>query len=253
MEETLSDFNEYFQMLDTFLDETAFRTTVVANPDAEYAFDYKLTVEGEQIDGSAVSHVLYYSEERVDVRPDDRDEQIEAYRLTGVMMMEDVAYDMSGYRSVVTESDRDETESSESLWIRATDPADSSNYVQMDLESEEEQEHNETESEREYVYSVYQNGRRVEQTRVNFESETENGANETEYTLSILKGGVSSYFEVERAERVSGAVRIYVNYRNADGESGRFYVTQTADGMYDYIFVDGAFNGGHIEFDDYDD
>ncbi len=253
--EELAQFDEYFRTLDAFLNEDAFRTTVTENTDAAYAFDYRLTVEGEQLDGSRVSHVMYYSEEQVAVRPDDDDdddddnddnETVEAYRLTGVMVMDDVEYVMTGYRSVERETERDEIESSEELWIRASDPEDAGNYVQMSLETEEEEEHGENESEKEYVYSVYREGRLTERTSVDFETEAEDGRSETEYTLSIFADGSRSYYEVERAERGNGSVTIGVNYRTADGARGRFLIVQTADGEISYRTDDGE----RMDFDD---
>lgn len=253
--EELAQFDEYFRTLDAFLNEDAFRTTITENTDAAYAFDYRLTVEGEQLDGSRVSHVMYYSEEQVAVRPDDDDdddddnddnETVEAYWLTGVMVMDDVEYVMTGYRSVERETERDETESSEELWIRASDPEDAGNYVQMSLETEEEEEHGENESEKEYVYSVYREGRLTERTSVDFETEAENGRSETEYTLSIFADGARSYYEVERAERGNGSVTIGVNYRTTDGARGRFLIVQTADGEISYRTDDGE----HMDFDD---
>ena len=124
-QEELESFNEYFVTLNTFLGGEGFTTTVVENPDADYAFDYKLTVEGTQLDGTVISQVMYYSEESVAVRPDDDDnERVEAYRLTGVVILDGVSYEMGGYRSVETEEERDETEVSEELWIRASHPTE---------------------------------------------------------------------------------------------------------------------------------
>lgn len=251
-QEELEQFNEYFQALDTFLNEDAFRTTVTENTDPQYAFDYRLTVEGEQLDGTTLSHTMYYSEEQVAVRPDDDDdddEKKEAYRLTGVMLMDGTEYIMTGYRSVETETEHDETERSEEFWMRATHPDDPANYVQMDLETESESERGENELEREYVYSVYRDGRLFERTSVDFETEDEQNGTETEYTLSILRDGARSYYEVERAARQNGVVSIGVNYRLGSGERGRFVVTQSADGTFSYRFDDGS----HIDFDDFDD
>ena len=180
VQEAAGEFDEYFRMLDCFLDEDAFRTTVSENTDEAYAFDYKMTVEGELLDGTAVSHTMYYSEESVgtvsddddrdddDHDDDDRDENehTEAYRLTGVMVLDGVSYDMRGYRSVETEAEHNETEQSEELWIRATDPQNARNYVQMDLETETEEEDGSAEQEREYVYSVYAASSRSAQTSI---------------------------------------------------------------------------------------
>lgn len=246
-QEELETFNEYFQTLNTFLGGEGFTTTVVANPDADYAFDYKLTVEGTQLDGTVISQVMYYSEESVAVRPDDDDdnERVEAYRLTGVVILDGVSYEMSGYRSVETEEERDETEVSEELWIRASHPTEAGTYVQMNLETGTEEEHGETETEREYVYSIYRGGSLVERASVDFETENENGGTETEYELGILKNGERTTYEVERAERANGTVIIGVTYRLASGEHGRFVISQTADGL-SYTFDEG----GRIHFDD---
>ena len=73
-QEAAGEFDEYFRMLDCFLDEDAFRTTVSENTDEAYAFDYKMTVEGELLDGTAVSHTMYYSEESVGTVSDDDDD-----------------------------------------------------------------------------------------------------------------------------------------------------------------------------------
>ena len=245
-QEELESFNEYFVTLNTFLGGEGFTTTVVANPDADYAFDYKLTVEGTQLDGTVISQVMYYSEESVAVRPDDDDnERVETYRLTGVVILDGVSYEMSGYRSVETEEERDETEVSEELWIRASHPTEAGTYVQMNLETGTEEEHGETETEREYVYSIYRGGSLIERASVDFETENENGGTETEYELDILKNGERTTYEVERAERANGTVIIGVTYRLASGEHGRFVISQTADGL-SYTFDEG----GRIHFDD---
>ena len=54
------------------------------------------------------------------------------------------------------------------------------------------------------------------------------------------------YYDGARAERESGSVTIGVRYRLGSGESGRFVVTQTADGEYVYRTDDGT----RIDFDD---
>ena len=251
MKEQVSDFNEYFNVLDTFLDEGAIQTSVTENDDTSYDFAYKMTVTGKNPDGSSVSHTMYYTETEAGTHEENDDDEREvtvAYELTGVLEMDGVAYEMTGYRMSQTETEGREEESSESLWIMATDPTDTSNYVRMDLETESEQEGAENETEREYVYRVYRDGKLTEQTSVSFETEDEDGGNETEYELSIFKDGERSLYEVERAERLNGTVSIGVRYRTAQG-SGRFVVTQTKDGTYTYEFDDGS----RLELDDRDD
>ncbi len=244
-------FNEYFDLLEGFLDEGAFRADVTENTDPAYAFKYKLTVTGKDPFGGALSHTMYYTETEAGMQEEQDEgeyEQRVAYTLTGVLEMNGTLYEMSGYRMSETEREDGEEETSEELWIMASDPADRGNYVRMDIEEENEQEAGERESEREYVYRVYDGGRLAEETRVSFEEESEHGARETEYELAILKDGEKTVFEVERAERADGAVAIGVKYRAPQG-SGRFVVTKAQDGTYRYTFADGS----RLDPDDSDD
>lgn len=251
VKEEVGRFNEYFDLLNGFLDEGAFRSTVTENTDTSYDFAYKLTVEGRDAFGNETLYTMYYTETEAGVREEQDDDEHEvciAYELTGVMEMDGVAYTMTGYRMSQTETERGEEETSESLWIMATDPENADNYVRMDLETESEQEGAENEAEREYVYSVYRDGRLSERTSVSFETEAEQNKTETEYELRIMKDGAVSRFEVERAERTNGTTRIGVRYQTEQG-NGRFVVSRTAEGEYTYTFEDGS----RLDFDDFDD
>ena len=250
LKEEVARFGEYFEMLDTFLDEGALNVQVTENTDTSYAFSTKLTVEGTLPDGQTVVYTMYYTETEAGMREEQDEDEYEvriAYDLTGVLEMNGVTYEMTGSRISETETEGREEETSESLWIKATDPENEGNYVRMDLEIESEQEGNETGSETEYVYRVYRDGALVEQTSVAFETETEGNRAETEYEVSILKDGAMSRFEVEREERNSGKTTIGVVYRTPDG-NGRFVVTKSAEGEYVYTFEDGSF----FEDDDFD-
>lgn len=248
----VAEFDKYFQTLDTFLNEDAIKTNVEDNFDEAYPYDYKLTVNGSDLDGTGVTYTMYYSEQVLTVESEyddddpDEAETLEAYSLEGVMVLEGVAYNMTGYRAVETETERGESEVSEELWMRATHPDDKGTYVQMDIESENESERGESEREQEYVYSIYRGGRLLERTLVDFETESEHGKEETEYELSITRDGQTSRYEVERAVRGNGSVTIGVKYYNINGKSGRLEITQTAEGKYVYDMDDGE----RYEFDD---
>ena len=242
LSEEVGEFQKYFGMLEGFLDEDVLRTTITQNTDTSYDFEYRLTVEGKLLDGESAACTMYYSETLVTSREErdgDETESSVAYSLEGVLEMNGVLYEMEGFRSSETETERGEEERSEQLWIMAADPADPSSRVRMDLETETEAERGEQGSEREYVYSVYGGGELLERTSLSFEQEEEDGERETEYELSILKDGVRSVFEVERAQSANGTVTVGVRYSTADGR-GRFVLTRTADGTYRCVFGDGS-------------
>ena len=96
----VAGFDKYFQTLDTFLNEDAIKTNVEDNFDEAYPYDYKLTVNGSDLDGTGVTYTMYYSEQVLTVESEyddddpDEEETLEAYSLEGVMVLEGVAYNL---------------------------------------------------------------------------------------------------------------------------------------------------------------
>ncbi|MDE6059050.1 MAG: hypothetical protein K2G44_03315 [Clostridia bacterium] len=223
-------FNEYFNMLDSFLGEDLVSTTAVKNTDEAYAdYETKLTINGRDLDGEKVTYVMYYTETHVRTTV-DKDEKKEEYTLVGVMVMDGGDYALRGEREYETE--RGETENE--LRIRAyPDIADKTTYVQMEQENSEET----GETEQEYVYSVYQNGTLVEKTAVEFETERKGNKEEVEYELEFLQGSAKGKYKVEK-ETKNGVVEMKVKY-TIDGKSGTFRIRQTKDG-YEYTFSDNT-------------
>ncbi len=247
-------FNEYFTALDSFLGEDIVTTTTVANDSEKYRdYDFKMTISGKELDGETVVYTMYYSETlsngKVDFDDDDDgdddddkddkddkdDEEEKTYTLEGVMVVDGADYYLEGARSVEQEKDESESE----LQIRAyADKTDRKNYIQMEQEYSEETD----ETENEYVYSVYSDGKLIEQTAVEFETERKNNKTETEYELEFRKGGAKGRYKVEREVKDS-VTTIKVNYK-IDGETGTFHITEIIgeDGErhYKYTYSDGT-------------
>lgn len=260
-------FNKYFSMLEGFLEKGATTTLVSENDSADpalAAYTTKLIIKGKNELGEENVHTMYYTETKLesyndrdlddDYDDDDDDEfkTVEAWTLEGVLEMgtdasgAPVYYYMTGSRRTESETEGRETEEKEELFIRAyADKNDKLNYVMMKHETETESEGNKNESESEYVYSVYQNGRLVESTSVDFEVEN----NEAEYELSYTKGNVTSTYEIEKIER-NGSTWIEVEYRIGN-DRGKFVIVRDADGNFDYKYTQKTSDDRH--FDRYDD
>ncbi len=233
------NFHGYLSMLDGFVDEGAIATTVSVNTDEGYDYENKLVITGRDILGSAVSHVMYYSETLLPAEADDDDDDADEieneYRLTGVLVMDGVAYPMAGARS--EEQERGESEAE--IYIRAyLNDTDRTTFVEVRQESEVEG----NEVEEEYVYSVYRSGRLVEQTAVEFEVENERWGQETEYEVEFLSGEGRGRYAVKRetvAEKVVWKVSYLLN-----GQRGYFTVAESVNAqgekVYEYTFADGS-------------
>ena len=227
-------FNEYFTALDSFLGEDVISTTTEVNTDATYAYDTKMTINGKDFNGESVTYVMYYTETLVEEDSDKNDKKTESeYELVGVMVIDGVDYYLEGERLEETKKDESETE----LKIRAyADMTDKKSYVQMEQESSVES----GETETEYVYSIYANGKLVEQTAVEFETERKNNKVETEYELEFRNGTSKGKYVVER-EVKEGKTTMKVKYK-IDGKEGEFRIreitNEKGDKNYEYTFSD---------------
>ena len=213
----MEKFNEYFTALDSFLGEDVISTSTEANTDSRYPYDTKMTINGRDFNGETVTYVMYYTETLAHYDSDD----------------DEIEYRLEGERSEENEKDESETE----LKIRAyADKTDKSAYIQMEQEYSVEK----GETETEYVYSVYSDGKLLEQTAVEFEQESKNGKTETEYELEFRSGTSKGKYVVKR-EVVNNKTEIRVKYV-IDGNSGEFRIREITDDNgnkhYEYTFSD---------------
>ncbi len=263
----VEDFNKYFNMLDSFLVKSATKTVVEPNDSADEAvreYDYRLTVTGKDAEGGDVTHFVYFSETAgapTHNRYTDGDETVTVeetvYTLRGAVDMgrtEDgtVYYQMTGTRAerTVTEKEGRETETEHiaTLNMKAYDDPASGDYVALTHTQTTEEEGRESETESLYTYRVYSNNALVEATEVGFETETEHGGTESEYSIRFLEGGRRGSYEIEH-ETVNGKTVIEVEY-NIDGTRGKFTVGKDGE-YYRYRFSDdGTYDRNFRDFDD---
>ena len=237
------NFNRYFNMLNEFLDKKSISTTIEQNKETKEplsTYQFKLTVEGEDINGDKVTHVMYYSEEALPVRQEKDDDEVETYKgytITGLMEIgvdqnnNPIYYYVSGQRTETRSEEKREVEISNEFYVRASiEKNDRLNYVEMKYENETEQEGQYIESENSYLYSIYEQGRIIEQTEISFEDEN----NEKEYEIEFITGTSRGYYEIERVKR-NNSTWIEVEY-NIDRNQGKFVIIENNDGTYDYKF-----------------
>ena len=119
-------------------------------------------------------------------------------------------------------------------------------YIEVEQESESETEGNESEEEKEYAYSVYENGRLIERTTVEYESEE----GELELVMTIEKDGERETLTFS-GETVRGELVLRVT-GNIGGERVRFSI-YVREGQYHYVFEDGEQDYDRFDRDDDDD
>lgn len=227
------NFHRYFTAFDCFLGDEIVTTSTAENTDANYPYALKMTICGTDFNGNAVSYVMYYTE-TPDREETDEDETERKYLLEGVMAMNGTDYRLTGERSCETDGEETETE----LKIRAyADGNDKKSYIEMAQEISSENGERETE----YVYSVFEEGKLVEETAIEFNTEQKDGKEETSFELEFRNGDAKGKYKAKR-ETKDGVSEIKVKYK-IDGEEGEFRIRKVADGngkRYDYLFTDGT-------------
>ena len=227
-------FNEYFTALDSFLGDDIVSTITEANTDEQYEYNTKMTVKGKDFSGETVIYTMYYTETLVKTDFDDEKEETESeYQLVGLMVIDGVNYHLEGERTEETEKGESETE----LKIRAyADISDKTSYIQMEQEHSLEND----EAETEYVYSIYANGKLLEETAIEFETKNKNKKVETKYELEFRSGASKGKYVVEREVKGDRSA-IKVKY-DIDDKKGVFYIREIFDGngkkQYEYTFSD---------------
>ena len=161
-------------------------------------------------------------------RYDDDDE--EEYGIDGIMIVDGAEYSVRGERSV--ERDGDETESETEFRVTLGERY----YMSVEHSSETEDENGESSVQQEYSYSIYRDGRLVERSTVEYETENERGDSETEVKMTAYADGISSVFcftkETVRGEEI-------IRLRAGEGRDVRNYIVRVIvneDGSTDYVY-----------------
>lgn len=231
-QEEMDTINRYLALVEGLLSEGDITGTAIAGY-GDYA--YGMTVSYSDLLGASVSYVMYYNKIFRSTRVDG-DEREENYSIEGVLIVENISYPVMG--NYTSESEEDEEEST--LFFRAYMADDT--YIEVTRESESETGDGQSESETEYVYTVYRDGRVVERTVVEYESED----GELELLVTIERDGLRERLIFE--DESEDGQRVIAVRGNIGGEevSFRIYVRE---GQYHYVFDDDSSQ----DYDRYDD
>ena len=222
--------NKYLSLVESLLSDGGFNVTTEASDREDY--QVKSVVTYRDMHGNAIGYTMYYNEVLIpdddDDDDDDRDEIEEEYYIEGIMIVDGAEYPIRGERSSESEH-----ESESKLFFRAFTSKDKRSYIEVKQEFETESEDGAEETEVEYVYTVAENGRPVERMTVEYEKE----ANELELNMTIERGNVREELVFE--DETENGERVIAVSGTLDGEPVAFRI-YIRDGHYDYVFSDGS-------------
>lgn len=180
--------------------------------DGEYK-DYgtKISVTLPSLNGGEDVFVIYYNETAVKtVIKDDNETEVET-TLEGVVIYNNTVYPIEGHKEVETEDGETETE----VTFKAYRNENKSSYIMIEQEIESD--------EVEYVYTLFEDGKMMQKTKVEFENDEEE--NEQEIKISFMDKASTELkhtsFQLERAK--VGQNTFNVKYK-ADSRTEKFSV-----------------------------
>lgn len=220
--------------------------TKPSEADGDYSsYQIKLTINLPNASGTTDEFVMYYNEidnsakdnkvnvSEIDDRDrdndddDDKDETEIKSGIEGVMLYMDNAYLLIGKKEVEIEDGESESELSLRVYMSET-VRDTYINIEQEIENDE----------MEYVYSVYENGKLISKTSVEFENDIED--NEQEIKLAFYdnnSGQISkTWYKIEKSETNSALFNI--KYNANDGTVYKFKVSVN-EGNYTFEYRNG--------------
>ena len=236
-DERVEAINKYMALVESLLSENAIQSAAV---EGKLGYAYGMTVTYTDLLGETVQYTMYYDKQFLSVEADD-DETEENYAIFGILVAAGQSYPVEG----VYESKTSDDETEDELSFKAFTDETKRSYIEVSRENETETEGADSETESEYVYSVYADGKLVEETAIEYEKE----GDELELKLTVEKGGKKEELTF-RSGKENGE-RVLFARGKLDGVSVSFrvYIRQ---GEYHYVFDDGS-SSDHHRFDDDDD
>lgn len=215
-------------------------TSKPSDSDGDYSsYQIKLTINLPNAGGTTDKFVMYYNEinnsenkgnvSEIDDRDSDDDEdetEIES-GIEGVMLYADNAYPLIGKKEVEIEDDESESELSLRVYISET-VRDTYINIKQEVENDE----------MEYVYSVYESGKLINKTSVDFENDIED--NEQEIKLAFYdnnSGQISKTWYKIKKSKTNNAL-FNIKYNANDGTVYKFNVSVN-DGSYTFEYRNG--------------
>ena len=180
-------------------------------------YEYSYTINATNEIGEALTYVFHYNETKREVEDDE-----EEIHMQGIVILQDIEYLVDGKREI--------EEGEEEVSFRIS--LDENNYVVISQEMEEE--------EQEYQYTVYENGKKVLDTKVQYERDEEDNSiemvfktktatEEVQYKYTFIEDETGSYIGVRIKSNTSSIKALIKVEENELGEINYSFIKVSED------------------------
>ncbi len=185
---SLSNYMGMFQGILSADSDKFFTNSTVTETDEYYGeYNLKMTLSIPQTNGQTQQIVMYYKEINTETKEELDDNEVEMEinsTLAGIIIFDNKTYSVTGQREYEQEGNETEVE------IKLTTRSQENNQDYIVIEHEKDNE------EVEYQYSIYQSGKLINETNVEFENERNQKVLELEFLSNSETGKEKVKYEI---------------------------------------------------------
>jgi len=216
--------NKYMSLVEELLSDGVIEHTDKKQKNGN--FEYVMKVKYKDLLGEPVEYTMYYNRTYLGGEKED-DEQESKYSISGVLVIGENEYEVEGKIEIESEEDEEEI----TTYFRAY--TDENSYIEVLQENETENENGESEVEKKYHYSVYEKGKRIERTLVEYENED----GELSLKMTVEKDGAKDELRFKKERNQTSTINVFAKM---GGEDMNFKINIKNDkhgnGYYEYDF-----------------
>ena len=220
---------QYLELMLNIMNDNSYKTTLEASDNELYSNLLNIEVNGEV-------YSFYYNENVVKHEVDEDDDEFEEeiiYNINGIIINNEITYNVAGQKTIEVENDVEDNESESEMELELKISLNDKNYSIVKYEVEDEQENDKTEQEKELVFKTYENGKKVSEMNIDVEKEND----KIEVKLVIKEEGFKYTYNFKNKNKKEATIKYaIVSKDNTEKGSINVKIVVGENGLIKYEF-----------------
>ena len=221
--------HQYLELMLNIMNDNSYKTTLEASDNELYSNFLNIEVNGEV-------YSFYYNENVVKHEVDEDDDEFEEeiiYNINGIIINNEITYNVAGQKTIEVENDVEDNESESEMELELKISLNDKNYSIVKYEVEDEQENDKTEQEKELVFKTYENGKKVSEMNIDVEKEND----KIEVKLVIKEEGFKYTYNFKNKNKKEATIKYaIVSKDNTEKGSINVKIVVGENGLIKYEF-----------------
>lgn len=220
---------QFLELMLNIMNDNSYKTTLETSDNELYSNLLNIEVNGEV-------YSFYYNENVVKHEVDEDDDEFEEeiiYNINGIIINNEITYNVAGQKTIEVENDVEDNESESEMELELKISLNDKNYSIVKYEVEDEQENDKTEQEKELVFKTYENGKKVSEMNIDVEKEND----KIEVKLVIKEEGFKYTYNFKNKNKKEATIKYAIASKdNTEKGSINVKIVVGENGLIKYEF-----------------